>query len=174
MIALAVMLLVGCSDPSGSEPDSALPDAGPLEEDAGDDACEATAYYRDQDGDGWGAGDPLRSCGPMPAGYSYRDNDCNDTDGRIYPGQTAFLVTAPFDANCDGEEELERVSVYKCPPAGTGTADSCRLPPAEAGMHWDDRVPACGEEGEILVRCEWQADPPVCIREAGPATQACR
>ncbi len=59
-----------------------------------DDDCDATAdegvtttYFRDADGDGFGApGATASACAP-PAGYVATSTDCDDTDAAISPGQ---------------------------------------------------------------------------------------
>ncbi len=65
-----------------------------------DDGVEPQTYYRDSDGDGYGAGGlPKESC-VQPPNYSPYGNDCNDTDADIYPG--ADEVCNGIDDDCDG------------------------------------------------------------------------
>jgi MYXO-CTERM domain-containing protein len=60
-----------------------------------------TLYYRDFDGDGWGAMSSgyTRNCS-LPKYYSTMDGDCNDSDERIYPG--AMEICNMRDDNCNG------------------------------------------------------------------------
>ncbi|HVU50373.1 MAG TPA: MopE-related protein, partial [Polyangia bacterium] len=60
-----------------------------------------TLYYRDFDGDGWGAMSSgyTRNCS-LPKYYATMDGDCNDSDERIYPG--AMEVCNKRDDNCNG------------------------------------------------------------------------
>ena len=74
--------------------------------------CVPAPYYRDEDGDGFGA--PLKAgdaCTP-PAGHVAKAGDCNDKDGRVHPGQTSFFgepfMTAAgpsYDYDCSGTEQ---------------------------------------------------------------------
>jgi MYXO-CTERM domain-containing protein len=60
-----------------------------------------TLYYRDFDGDGWGAltSGYTRNCS-LQKYYATMDGDCNDSDERIYPG--AMEVCNKRDDNCNG------------------------------------------------------------------------
>ncbi|HEY0714093.1 MAG TPA: hypothetical protein VGF45_15540 [Polyangia bacterium] len=76
------------------------------------------AYYRDQDGDGYGSDVPAKFCGTAPpSGYvKTNDRDCCDTDARAFKCRDSMPCgnTTPqgtknncqsFDYNCDGIEE---------------------------------------------------------------------
>jgi hypothetical protein len=60
-------------------------------------------YYRDADGDGYGAGAPIGMC--ATAGYVLNNTDCYDGNANAHPGQTACFTTnrgdGSFDYNCD-------------------------------------------------------------------------
>jgi hypothetical protein len=76
------------------------PEPGPY--DCDDQDPEAIDYvYVDQDGDGYGAGEPL--CFHDEAGYSAWQGDCADDDATRYP-----RALEPFgdgvDADCDGND----------------------------------------------------------------------
>jgi hypothetical protein len=47
---------------------------------------EPLAWYWDDDGDGWGAGDPVLSCDSPGDKYVNQDGDCDDFNGTINPG----------------------------------------------------------------------------------------
>ncbi|MBO6933774.1 MAG: putative metal-binding motif-containing protein [Deltaproteobacteria bacterium] len=55
-----------------------------------DESPVATAWYADDDGDGFGTNDPSRSIVVFgrPAGYSQLFSDCDDTDADRNPGET--------------------------------------------------------------------------------------
>ena len=58
-------------------------------------------FYQDNDGDGFGAGEPTRDC-DYPSGlYSLNNLDCDDSDSSVYPG--AFEICDGKDNDCDGE-----------------------------------------------------------------------
>ena len=61
-----------------------------------DDAADATLWYPDGDGDGFGTdGETQRSCG-APLGYAAETGDCDDIDATINPGEREA---------CDGRDE---------------------------------------------------------------------
>jgi hypothetical protein len=64
------------------------------------DATNST-FYRDVDGDGYGAaaGGTMVACTPPP-GYASSNTDCDDTNPAIHPG--AAEVCNGIDDNCDG------------------------------------------------------------------------
>ena len=64
-----------------------------------DERLPTTIYYRDQDGDGYGAGAAVRLCGPK-AGYVTRAGDCADTDAARFPGNPE--ICDGKDNNCNG------------------------------------------------------------------------
>jgi hypothetical protein len=68
----------------------------------GADAPDATTWYRDSDGDGFGDTDKTATECEQPAGYSAQAGDCDDTDTRFNPGAKENDCTDPNDYNCDG------------------------------------------------------------------------
>jgi hypothetical protein len=70
----------------------------------GNDAngCEATlgSYYRDADGDGYGAGTATRAC-TAPVGYVANNTDCNDANAAVNPGHAEVCANG-IDDNCAG------------------------------------------------------------------------
>jgi Putative metal-binding motif/FG-GAP-like repeat len=62
-------------------------------------AVDASAWYRDADGDGYGAGSSLRSCS-APSGYVSQGTDCSDSASNIHPGSDEYCNAV--DEDCDG------------------------------------------------------------------------
>lgn len=79
------------------------------------DAGACRLFYRDFDGDSYGDLNTTQvgcSNAPPPAGYVADNTDCDDHDGNVHPGQTAYygspsLGTGTYDYNCDGTIEKQ-------------------------------------------------------------------
>jgi hypothetical protein len=74
--------------------------------------CAGTLFYRDFDGDGYGAmtSGYTRNCS-RPMYYATVLGDCNDSDERIHPG--AAEVCNKRDDNCDGQVD-EGLPILTC------------------------------------------------------------
>jgi MYXO-CTERM domain-containing protein len=109
---------VACNSPSGhvadgddcDDGDAAISPAGTERCNGTDDDCDnatdensavdATTWYLDRDGDGYGdATSPSPACS-MPTGYATLSTDCQDLDAAISPAGTE--VCNGTDDNCDG------------------------------------------------------------------------
>jgi hypothetical protein len=68
-----------------------------------DDAANASTWYADTDGDGYGdpGGATAVAC-EAPDGFAGTDTDCNDADAAFHPGAEETDCTDPDDYNCDG------------------------------------------------------------------------
>lgn len=78
-------------------------DCDGLVDDADDSLVDATTWYADTDGDGYG--DPLdavTSCN-APSGYIANDSDCDDSDANSYPGGTE-IPNDGIDQDCNGSD----------------------------------------------------------------------
>ena len=64
-------------------------------------AADATAWYSDGDGDGYGAGEPTLACEPVEGQVAQAD-DCDDARAEINPGAAETDCADPTDYNCDG------------------------------------------------------------------------
>lgn len=66
-----------------------------------EDAIDATLWYRDEDGDGYGAAIAEAAC-QGEAGLAPTNGDCDDSDINVHPGATEEDCADPRDYNCDG------------------------------------------------------------------------
>jgi hypothetical protein len=64
-------------------------------------ATDATAWYDDGDGDGYGAGEATLACAPEE-GQVAQAEDCDDARAEINPGAAETDCADPTDYNCDG------------------------------------------------------------------------
>jgi hypothetical protein len=78
--------------------------------------CTPVTYYRDNDGDGYGAGAATTSCTGVPAGYVTNANDCDDTNAAISP--VAAETCNNLDDNCNGTVD-DRPIANDCPSRAT-------------------------------------------------------
>lgn len=67
-----------------------------------DGASDATPWYRDDDGDGWGNGESSARCDPG-AGWSDSTGDCDDGDAAVNP-EAAEVCDNGMDDDCDEDD----------------------------------------------------------------------
>ncbi|MFT5584316.1 MAG: hypothetical protein ACI9VR_001901 [Cognaticolwellia sp.] len=65
-------------------------------------ASDATAYFSDGDGDGYGAGDPWMLC-EQPSGTVLDGTDCDDTSTQTYPGVATYEDSKECMRDADGD-----------------------------------------------------------------------
>jgi len=69
-------------------------------------------FFRDADGDGWGASSPTTEACTQPSGYAERDGDCNDACATCRPFATEVCDT--LDNDCDmGVDEGVQMRFYR-------------------------------------------------------------
>ncbi len=95
-------------------------------------ATNASTWYLDSDGDGYGvSGSVTRSCS-QPAGYSAASTDCNDGNAAISPSATESCDG--LDNDCDGATDESGGSLWYRDADGDGygvsstSASSCNQP----------------------------------------------
>ncbi len=99
-----------------------------------DDATDASTWYADSDGDGYGdAGSTTEAC-TMPGGYVADATDCDDGDAAINPG--AGEACNGYDDDCDGLVDIDDPDI-------TGTTT----------YYADDDGDGFGDAGDVEVAC---------------------
>jgi hypothetical protein len=92
-------------------------------------ATDATAWYADLDGDGFGSGEAVLQCDGAD-GMVAMNGDCGDADPAVYPGAPESDCADPLDYNCDG-------SVGYVDADGDGWAACEECDDGEAGVNPD-------------------------------------
>jgi hypothetical protein len=65
-----------------------------------EDAINATTWYVDADGDGYGSSVSSAQACSVPSGHADNDADCDDADGAVHPAASEWCDTV--DNDCDG------------------------------------------------------------------------
>ncbi len=71
----------------------------------GSNAINATAWYADSDGDGYGDASSTTTACSAPSGHVADDTDCNDAEAGIYPSADEYCDS--IDNDCDGATDEE-------------------------------------------------------------------
>ena len=121
------------SAPDGSRPDGSQPDGGRSDggseggmDGSAGDGCATRTWYRDRDGDGYGAaGDAMEGC-EAPSGYVDNSDDCNDDPmmggADVHPG--ASEACNEVDDDCDGETDEDFSDLGDGCTVGTGACEA--------------------------------------------------
>ena len=85
-------------------------------------AADASTWYADGDGDGFGGGSTVTAC-EQPEGYTADASDCDDGDGASYPG--AEELCDQVDNDCDGlvDDGAEGSAIWYADADGDGLGD---------------------------------------------------
>ncbi len=115
-----------------------------------DSAVDASTWYQDYDGDGYGSSTTTAAC-YQPTGYVANSSDCYDYNAEAYPGATTYWrVTrgdSSYDYDCDGSESKYYTSTYSCSYDWDGfSCDSYT-------NGWSSSVPSCGATGSYRTGC---------------------
>ena len=82
-----------------------------------DSAVDATTWYYDQDGDGYGDASLSEVDCYQPGGMVEDDTDCDDYDDTVYPGAEEVAYDG-IDQDCDGEDlcdvDLDTYNAVEC------------------------------------------------------------
>ncbi len=90
-----------------------------------EDAEDATTWYKDHDGDGYGYESSSKASCTMPAGYVATSTDCDDDASGVHPGALERCATSADD-DCDGSTESGAIdgSIWYRDSDGDGYGDS--------------------------------------------------
>jgi hypothetical protein len=99
-----------------------------------DDATDASTWYADADGDGYGDASSTTAACTEPSGYVGDATDCDDSDGAINPG--AVELCNGYDDDCDGLVDIDDPDI-------TGTTT----------YYADDDADGFGDAGDSEVAC---------------------
>ncbi len=100
-----------------------------------DSAVDASTWYADDDGDGFGDASSTTAACSLPSGYSSDATDCDDSDPAAYPGADEYCDG--HDDDCDGsvdEDTAVDAATWYADGDGDGygdassTATACSVP----------------------------------------------
>lgn len=104
-------------NPSVLEKCNGIDDDGDGQTDEG--ASDCTQYYKDSDGDGYGAPGSFCLCKPQGDWKVKQDSDCNDANSSVHPNATE--VCNGLNDDCDGQIDEGNV----CGGGSGGNTESC-------------------------------------------------
>ena len=84
-----------------------------------DDALDASTWYLDADGDGYGVDTTTTTACSQPSGYAALDGDCEDADGAVNPGAEEVCGDNDDD-DCDNLDD-ETCEIEHCADITTTT-----------------------------------------------------
>ncbi|GDX81320.1 hypothetical protein LBMAG42_31310 [Deltaproteobacteria bacterium] len=107
-LCLPLLLLIGCDD------------VAPV---VCGDSAEPTAFYRDDDGDGFGLAERVRFACEAPVGFVSAPGDCRDDDPASFPGAPEQCDW--WDNDCNGviDDDVAEPTVWYADADGDGYGD---------------------------------------------------
>jgi gliding motility-associated-like protein len=103
------------------------------------DGSDASIWYQDSDGDGFGNPNVSQESNTQPSGYVSDNTDCDDTEANAYPGNTE--VCDGIDNNCDGQVDEGLLLTFYADNDGDGfgnASDSVQACSAPSGYVSDN------------------------------------
>ena len=125
-----------------------------------DDGAEGTAWYLDDDGDGYGDdGTRTTSCTP-PEGAVSSSGDCDDADAARHPGAEEADCADRTDYNCDGSTGYDDADHDGTPACeDCNDAEASAWPGADETCNGvDDDCDGATDEADAIDGTVWYAD----------------
>ncbi len=108
-----------------------------------DDAIDATAWYQDTDGDGFGdAGVATDACS-QPSGYVADSTDCDDAVDTVYPGASE-VPSDGVDQDCNGSDLTVPTDFYVSQTFGSAGATGTMSDPFDTVQEAADAAALAG------------------------------
>ncbi len=129
---------------STSKPEAPKPEDGSVSNVTGcENGAEKSIYYRDADGDTYGALAVTTQACSVPAGYVTNSTDCNDADASINPGAAEICDNIDNDCNGKIDDGLSAASkgfgnLFATTPVNIGTGLPAGYEPS--GVIWHSRL----------------------------------
>jgi hypothetical protein len=134
------------ADPSTNPPPPAP--TGTSKPKPGPTPCQTTAYYRDDDNDGFGGSVTQVACSSPGAGWVTKGGDCADNDEDVFPGQPQYFHESypkatggrSFDYDCNTKEEQKppaRKAAAPCALVGNACTGDGFIPAPRSGAGVD-------------------------------------
>ncbi len=87
-----------------------------------DEAIDASTWYADADGDGYGDAATTTAACDQPSGYTSDTSDCDDDNDTVYPG--ASEACDGLDNDCDGDVDEGAMNSWYADADGDGFGDA--------------------------------------------------
>ena len=118
------------------------------------DSADASTWYQDGDGDGYGSPTNTQQSCSQPSGYVTDTNDCYDGNASANPAQAGYFTVprgdSSYDYSCDSIEE-QRWST------GASSCSFLSNQSCSATDGWSS-VPSCGTTGTWNHNCHYSTD----------------